>query len=169
MGGSFWQKESLITHILFELCLFRNLDQCTFFLLALYIRSNSFLFTEGKCRKISSIFLLVDSITAKPYIPLKSWFQLICSKFFMLWHRNDYFWPTWLWRLVKAKNVYSERTLWHFESTFGSSHSASSAYLEVLKFCFSFFPIFLFCMLKGVEHWLFYIWKVWNNRGQKWK
>ena len=31
MGGSFWQKDSLITHILFELCLFRNLAQCTFF------------------------------------------------------------------------------------------------------------------------------------------
>ena len=31
IGGSFWQKDSLITHILFELCLFRNLAQCTFF------------------------------------------------------------------------------------------------------------------------------------------
>ena len=28
---SLWQKDSLITHILFELCLFRNLAQCTFF------------------------------------------------------------------------------------------------------------------------------------------
>ena len=35
IGGSFWQKDSLITHILFELCLFRNLAQCTLFLLTL--------------------------------------------------------------------------------------------------------------------------------------
>ena len=37
-GESFWQKDSLITHILFEQCLFRNLAQCTFFLLTLYMR-----------------------------------------------------------------------------------------------------------------------------------
>ena len=30
-GGSFSQKDSLITHMLFELCLFRNLAKCTFF------------------------------------------------------------------------------------------------------------------------------------------
>ena len=29
MRQSFWQKDSLITHILFELCLFRHLDQRT--------------------------------------------------------------------------------------------------------------------------------------------
>ena len=45
---------------------------------------------------ISSIFLLVvnlgiDSITAKPYIPQRSWFQWICSKFFVLWHGHDFF------------------------------------------------------------------------------
>ena len=61
-------------------------------------------------RTISSIFLLVvrveiDSITAKPYIPQKSWFQWICSKFFGLWHGHNYFWPPWLWRLLEAKNV----------------------------------------------------------------
>ena len=28
---NFGKKDSLITHILFELCLFRNLAQCTFF------------------------------------------------------------------------------------------------------------------------------------------
>ena len=44
---------------------------------------------------ILSIFLLVvdveiDSITAKPYIPQKSWFHWICSKFFVLWHGHDY-------------------------------------------------------------------------------
>ena len=33
MGQSFWQKDGLINHILFELCLFRNLAQSTFFLL----------------------------------------------------------------------------------------------------------------------------------------
>ena len=31
MGGSFWQKDSFITQILFELCLFSNLAQSTFF------------------------------------------------------------------------------------------------------------------------------------------
>jgi hypothetical protein len=35
IGESFWQNDSLITHILFELCLFRNLAQCNFFLLTL--------------------------------------------------------------------------------------------------------------------------------------
>ena len=34
--GSFWPKDSLITHILFEQCLFRNLAKCTLFLLTLY-------------------------------------------------------------------------------------------------------------------------------------
>ena len=37
MGESFWPKDSLITHILFELCLFKNLAQCTLFLLTLYV------------------------------------------------------------------------------------------------------------------------------------
>ena len=42
LGGSFWPRDSLITHILFELCLFRNLAQCTLFLLTLYFfHSNS--------------------------------------------------------------------------------------------------------------------------------
>ena len=31
MAESFWQKDSLITHILFELCLFRHLAYSTFF------------------------------------------------------------------------------------------------------------------------------------------
>ena len=34
---SFWQKDSLITHILFELCLFRISAQCSIFLLTLWI------------------------------------------------------------------------------------------------------------------------------------
>ena len=41
MGGSFWQKDSLITHTLFELCLFRNLVKCTLFLLTLYDLSHA--------------------------------------------------------------------------------------------------------------------------------
>ena len=36
LGGSFWQKDSLITHILFELCLLWYLAQSTFFLDTLY-------------------------------------------------------------------------------------------------------------------------------------
>ena len=36
MGESYWQKDSLITHILFELCLFRYLAQSTFFRDTLY-------------------------------------------------------------------------------------------------------------------------------------
>ena len=71
-------------------------------------------FVFQKCKKIqvaiSSIFLLVfwleiDSMTAKTYIPQKSWFQWICSKLFGLWHGHNYFWPPWLWRLLEAKNV----------------------------------------------------------------
>ena len=38
---SFWQKDSLITHIHFELCLFRNFAQHTFFLLTLYIKRHN--------------------------------------------------------------------------------------------------------------------------------
>ena len=54
-------------------------------------------------RYISSIFywwsnLGIDSITAKPYISQKSSIQWICSKFFVLWHGHNYFWPPWLWR-----------------------------------------------------------------------
>ena len=41
MGESFWQKDSLITHILFELCLFRNLAQHTLFLLTSTLQANS--------------------------------------------------------------------------------------------------------------------------------
>ena len=40
MGESFWQKDSLITHILFELCLFRYLAQSTYFWDTLYVLSN---------------------------------------------------------------------------------------------------------------------------------
>jgi hypothetical protein len=37
MGGSFWQKDSLITHTLFELCLLSFLAQSTSFWDTLYI------------------------------------------------------------------------------------------------------------------------------------
>ena len=40
MEESFWQKDSLITHILFELCLFRYLAQSTFFWYTLYVYRN---------------------------------------------------------------------------------------------------------------------------------
>ena len=36
MGGSFWTKDSLISHILFELCLFRYLAQSIYFRDTLY-------------------------------------------------------------------------------------------------------------------------------------
>ena len=66
--------------------------------------------TVVETQYISSYFLLVvnleiDSITDKPYIPQKSWFQWICSKFFVLCQGHNYFWPPWLWRLLEAKNV----------------------------------------------------------------
>ena len=37
MGESFWQKDSLMTHILFELCRFRYLSQSTVFWYTLYL------------------------------------------------------------------------------------------------------------------------------------
>ena len=82
---------------------------------------------------ISSIFLLVvrlgiNSITVKQYIPKKSGFLWICSKFFVLCHGHDYFWPTWLCRLLEAKDVIESAHFGTLNSTFGSSHSASSAY-----------------------------------------
>ena len=41
---------------------------------------------------------------------------------------------TWAWSfLIKAKNIISQHTLWHFNSTFGSSLSASSAYQRFNK------------------------------------
>ena len=43
------------------------------------------------------------------------------------------FWPLRLWRLLEAKNIISRRTLWHFNSMFGSSLSASSAYQRFTK------------------------------------
>ena len=39
MGQSFWLKDSLITHILFEPGLFRHLAKCTLFLLTLYVET----------------------------------------------------------------------------------------------------------------------------------
>ena len=44
-----------------------------------------------------------------------------------------YFWPLRLWRLLEAKKIISRGTLWHFNSTFGSSLSASSAYQRFTK------------------------------------
>ena len=39
-----------------------------------------------------------------------------------------HFLPLRLWRLIEAKNIIYQRTLWHFNSTFSSSLSARSAY-----------------------------------------
>ena len=41
---------------------------------------------------------------------------------------DNHFWLLRLWRLIEAKNIISRCTLWHFNSTFGSSLNASSAY-----------------------------------------
>ena len=43
MGESFWQKENLVTHILFELCLFRYLAQSIFFWYTLYLPTYAFI------------------------------------------------------------------------------------------------------------------------------
>ena len=69
-----------------------------------------------------------DDLAVKPYIPHKSWFQWIVRKCLAWYHGYDYFWPPRLWRLLEAKEIISRRTLWHFNSTFSSSLSASSAY-----------------------------------------
>ena len=47
----------------------------------------------------------INIIMAKPYVTQKSSIQWICSKFFVLSHGHNYFWPLWLWRLLEAKNV----------------------------------------------------------------
>ena len=62
----------------------------------------------------------------------KSSIQWICSKFVELWHGHNYFWPPWLWMLLEAKNVIGSANFGTLtqplNSTFGSSHSDSSAY-----------------------------------------
>ena len=66
MGQSFWPKESLITHILFELHLFGNLDLCTFFLLTLYFHckySGSFGHLYSKIPDISDYYILFGKAT----------------------------------------------------------------------------------------------------------
>ena len=56
MGESFWQKDSLITHILCELCLFRNLAQCTFFCSPsiIYYRAGDHCWCRSWCLERSS-------------------------------------------------------------------------------------------------------------------
>ena len=51
----------------------------------------------------------------------------------MSYHGHDHFWPSRLWRLLEARNIISWRTLWHFNSMFGSSLRASSAYQRLTK------------------------------------
>ena len=57
IGGSFWQKDSLITHILFELCLFRYLAQSTYFRDTLYY----------ECQFLRNPHFNGDSKIARPY------------------------------------------------------------------------------------------------------
>ena len=59
--------------------------------------------------------------------------KLICSKFFVLWHGHDYFWPPWLWRLLKTKKCHSKCTFWHSNLMFGSSQSSHSIISKVLE------------------------------------
>ena len=90
--------------------------------------------------------LEIESITAKPYTPKKSWFQWICSKFFELWHGHDYFWPPWLWRLLEAKNVIESEHFGKWEPSIqalftyfspaflGSNHNLSKSWI-IAGFC----------------------------------
>ena len=54
MGGLFWQKNTLITHILIELCLLWYLAECTFSLLTLYLCKI--------CRLIFSLILFPGNV-----------------------------------------------------------------------------------------------------------
>ena len=78
---------------------------------------------------ISSILLLVvrlgiDNITAKQYIPQKmNLFKIFCV---VTW--AQLFLTSMVMEAVRGQKPYSERTLWHFNWTFRSSHSASSVY-----------------------------------------
>ena len=67
--------------------------------------------------------------------PHKSLLQWICRKCLSWKHGHDHFWSLRLWRLIVVKNIIYRRTLWHFNSTFGSSLSASSAYQRFTKKC----------------------------------
>ena len=57
--GSFWLKDSLITHILFELCLFRYLAQSTYFRDTLYVKEIIFKNLTGCKERQSLAFIIV--------------------------------------------------------------------------------------------------------------
>ena len=106
-------KLYILSFYFIEFCFF--LFFCSFRSYCCLILDSSIFFTFSIRETVLLIVLLVvwveiDSITAKPYIPQKSWFQWICSKFFVLWHGHDYFWPPWLWRMLDLKAP--ECTLW---------------------------------------------------------
>ena len=67
-GESFWQKDSLITHVLFELYLFRNLAQCTFFYSPSHLWAKS---VEQVCKMDQTTVSVPNSL---------SLFQLVCLK-----------------------------------------------------------------------------------------
>ena len=86
IGESFWQKDSLITHILFELCLFRNLAQFTFFLLTLYL-----IFMRSKWN-YNIVFTLVFSQNGTEIasvLPHKRCSATFKTKTFQWGHRKD--------------------------------------------------------------------------------
>ena len=98
----------------------------------IYINTSIYIFTTiwiVRC----TLGVVISSITPKPYILQKILFQWICCKYLAWLHGHNHFWPPRLWRLLEAKNIISRRTLWHFNSMFGSSHSASSAYQRFTK------------------------------------
>ena len=93
MGQSFWPKYSLITHMLFKLCLFRHLAQCTLFLLTLYFfHSNSHVIGNESIPFWSLKFVTPghNSLSEKlsRFEPFHSFHQLplrprICMKYFL--------------------------------------------------------------------------------------
>ena len=40
MGGSHWQKDRLVTYILFDLCLFKHFSMSQIFVISLYVQPN---------------------------------------------------------------------------------------------------------------------------------
>ena len=79
MGESFWPEDSLITHILFELCLFRNLAKCTLFLLTLYYKKQTWSIIPH------------NKIIVETHLPC-SW-----------WEKAIWVWILWICKSLKTK------------------------------------------------------------------
>ena len=111
-------KDSLISIV--------NLQSCYFVLPWFYLINNR----HGCWMLQQTIWLWNQSLL-----------QWICGKCLAWYPGRDDFLPLRLWRLIKAKNIISRCTLWHFNSMFGSSLSASSAYQRFTnkwnQLCFS--------------------------------